>query len=115
MSEHTLAPVAGQPGCFGPTNSLLGLVGVGLRASSAQVYRRDVADFLVWWGHNPTAATGADVAQYLAERGPTPAAADRRLAALAHFYRAGIIAGRWTVDPTAGLPRARRGDWRDRP
>jgi site-specific recombinase XerD len=88
------------------------LIGPGLRPSSLAVYRRDVADFLAWWGRPPQEATPADLARYLAERATSPASSDRRLAILAYFYRAGIEARRWPGDPTAKLPRARRGRWR---
>lgn len=130
MGRRPMAPERTSPFCFGPGNSAAGdsggrgspapghdatlaLVGGGLRASSGAIYRRDVADFLGWWGRSPEEVAAADIAQYLAERAATPAAADRRRAALAHLYRAGIEAGQWAVDPTAGLPRARRGAWRD--
>ncbi len=112
MSERTPAPIPGAPACFGPANSLMGLVGAGLRVTSAEVYRRDVADFLAWWDRDPAEATGADIVRYVAERRPTPAGADRRLAALAHFYRGGIRAGHWSHNPVVGLARARRGAWR---
>lgn len=98
--------------CFGAGNSLLHLVGVGLRPTSAAVYRRDVADFLRWWDGCPADAMPADVRRYLAERTATASAVDRRLAALAHFYQAGIWAGCWSVNPTVGIARARRGAWR---
>jgi hypothetical protein len=126
-------PPTARAACFGPGNRpqrggpgddganappraaddpILGLVGLGLRSTSAAVYRRDVAAFLSWWTDNPARATTADVRDFLAATCPTPASWDRRRAALAHFYRAGIRAGRWTVNPTAPLPRARSGDWR---
>ena len=76
------------------------------------MYRRDVADFLHWWGRPPEDATRADITRYLAERATSPASADRRLAILAYFYRAGVAAGSWTGDPTVGIARARRGAWR---
>ncbi len=115
MAQRTPSRATTPAGCFGSGNSLLDLVGPGLRPTSAAVYRRDVVDFLRWWGRDPADAEAADIARYLAERAADkPAGADRRLAALAHFYQAGIWAGRWSVNPTAGLPRARRGDWRGR-
>lgn len=108
-------PTEPSAACFEARNRLLGLVGGGLKPTSAVVYRRDVADFLGWWGREPAAATGMDIARYLADRSSgTPAGADRRLAALAHFYRAGIAGGLWTSNPTTELPRARRGAWRPR-
>ena len=120
----------GDCGLFGPGNShvpdgpvwgpppnidehpTIGLIGPGLRPASAAIYRRDVADFLRWWDRRPEAATPADVVRYLAVRATSPASADRRLAILAYFYRAGIAAHSWTGDPTAGIARARRGAWR---
>lgn len=111
--------LAGGPGGDGGRSSsgridhlTLGLVGPGLRSSSVAVYRRDVADFLRWWGRPPKEATRADIARYLAEQATSPASADRRLAILAYFYRAGIAARLWTSDPTVGIARARRGSWR---
>jgi site-specific recombinase XerD len=99
--------------CFEPGNRLLELVGPGLKPTTAAVYRRDVADFVRWWRRPLAEADAADVALYLRDRSAgNPASADRRLAALAHFYRAGIAAGCWRVNPTVGLARARRGAWR---
>lgn len=133
IATRTPGPSAAGRACFGPGNSVLGatagddqrasslrdtdrgylcLVGQGLRASSAAVYRRDVVDFLLWWGRPPQAAASGDIARYLAERATSPASHDRRLAALADFYQAGIESGDWTSDPTGGLGRARRGSWR---
>jgi hypothetical protein len=112
-------PVGARPGGAGgvPSPGLdehgtLGLIGIGLRPSSAAIYRRDVADFLHWWGRPPQDAGPADITGYLVERATSPASADRRLAALAHLYRAGVAARRWTSDPTVGIARARRGNWR---
>ena len=93
---------------------MLALVGAGLRPSSATVYRRDVEAFLAWWRDDPAHATTADVQNFLAATCPTPASWDRRRAALAHFYQAGIAAGHWTVNPAVGIPPRRRGDWRCR-
>ncbi len=70
------------------------------------------AAFLSWWTNNPARAMTADVRDFLAATCPTPASWDRRRAALGHFYRAGIRAGWWTVNPAAPVARARRGDWR---
>ena len=91
---------------------ILRLIGPGLRPASAAIYRRDVADFLRWWDRRPESATPVDVVRYLAVRATSPASADRRLAILAYFYRAGIAAHSWTGDPTVGIARARRGAWR---
>ena len=96
MGERTLTSSPVPAGCFEPGNSLLGLVGGGLRPTSAEVYRRDVADFLAWWDRDPAGASGADIVRYVHQPGSTPAGMDRRLAALAHFYRAGTAAGWWT-------------------
>lgn len=109
-----LAPTAtaGHAGCFDGGNSLLGLVGGGLRPTSAVVYRRDVADFLARWP-NPELASRADVMAYLNSRAAdNPAGWDRRAAGLRYFFERGIEAGLWTADPAAELPRQRRGDWR---
>ena len=112
MTERTQSRATTPAACFDGGNSLLRLVGVGLRPTSAAVYRRDVADFLGWWGRDPAEAESVDVVRYLAERAATASAADRRLAALAHFYREGVSAGYWSANPTVGLARARRGHWR---
>lgn len=112
MAERYQVPGATPSACLDPGASLLGLVGDGLRATSAEIYRRDVADFLRWWDRDPAGASPADIGRYLAARAPTPSGADRRLAALAHFYRAGIGAGCWATDPTLDVARARRGPWR---
>lgn len=102
-------------GCFAGGNSLLGLVGSGLRPTSATVYRRDVADFLARWP-NPELASRADVMAYLDARTVgNPAGWDRRAAALRHFFERGIEAGLWVANPAAELPHQRRGDWRGRP
>ena len=112
MAEVALVTTAGPAGCFDGGNSLLGLVGPGLRPTSATVYRRDVADFLARWS-KPELASRADVLGYLAFRAAgNPAGWDRRAAALCHFFEQGIAAGLWTVNPAAELPRQRRGDWR---
>lgn len=92
----------------------MALIGPGLHPASARIYRRDIADFLAWFGRPPEDATSGDVVRYLAERAVSPSSSDRRLAALGFYYRAGVSAGAWTTDPTAGLPRARRGAWRPR-
>ena len=126
-------PTTARAACFGSRNSeqrggpgddegrrsprgadhrMLGLVGLGLLSTSAAVYRRDVATFLSWWTDNPARTTTADIRDFLAATCPTPASWDRRRAALAHFYAAGIRAGWWTVNPVEVVPRARRGDWR---
>ncbi len=119
-----LSPTSKQPRAATPGNGggnpppgagehpTLALIGRGLRPTSAAIYRRDVADFLRWLGRPPEEATSADIAGYLAGRAVSPSSSDRRLAALAHFYRAGIDAADWTIDPTAGTARARRGGWR---
>jgi Phage integrase, N-terminal SAM-like domain len=133
IAKRPTVPVGVGSACFGPGNSgvegapgdvgeasapgtveygSLGLIGPGLRPSSVAIYRRDVADFLRWWRRPPGDATAADVTRYLAERATSPASADRRLAILGYFYRAGVAARRWPVDPTAGIARARRGSWR---
>jgi hypothetical protein len=112
MAEVALITTAGPTGCFQGANSLLGLVGPGLRPTSAKVYRRDVADFLARWPR-PELAIRADVVLYLDSRAAgSPAGWDRRAAALRHFFGQGIAAGLWTVNPAAELPRQRRGDWR---
>lgn len=91
---------------------MLGLIGTGLRSTSAAVYRRDVTAWLRWWTDDPAGATTADIRDFLAATCPTPASWDRRRAALAHFYDAGVRAGHWTGNPAAAVSRARRGDWR---
>ncbi|TAM73576.1 MAG: hypothetical protein EPN50_03895 [Chloroflexota bacterium] len=104
--KRPLMPAASALACLAPQTALLALVGAGLRPSSAAIHQRDVAEFLGWWSRDPAQASSDDIIKYLAERGAArPAAADRRLAALAHFFRAGIEAGRWSTDPTLGLPR----------
>jgi site-specific recombinase XerD len=114
MAEVALVTTAGAAGCFDCGNSLLGLVGPGLRPTSATVYRRDVADFLARWP-KPELTTRADVAAYLDSRAAgNPAGWDRRAAALRHFFEQGIAAGLWTANPAGELPRQRRGDWRYR-
>ena len=133
IASRAEVPLPSRRACFGARNSAvghlpgngggipspgtaehptLGLVGPGLRASSVAIYRRDVSDFLRWLDRPPEDATPADIARYLALRATSPASADRRLAILAHFYRAGIAAGAWTADPTVDIARARRGSWR---
>ncbi len=102
----------GKPSPGADEHPTLALIGPGLRPTSAAIYRRDVADFLRWWERPPEEATSADVVGYLAGRAASPASSDRRLAALAHFYRAGVDTAGWTINPTAGLVRARRGQWR---
>lgn len=112
MAEVALIPTAGPSGCFAGGNSLLGLVGPGLRPTSATVYRRDVAAFLARWPE-PASATRADVVAYLNVRAAgNPASWDRRAAVLRHFFERGIAAGLWAGNPAAELPRQRRGDWR---
>jgi hypothetical protein len=112
MAKVALITTSPPAGCFDGGNSLLGLVGPGLRPTSATVYRRDVADFLTSWP-TPQLATRADVVAYLDDRAAgNPAGWDRRAAALRHFFEQGIAAGLWTVSPAGELPRQRRGDWR---
>jgi hypothetical protein len=112
MARLALVATEDQAGCFDGGNSLLGLVGPGLRPTSAVVYRRDVAAFLVRWP-DPELATRADLTAYLDSRAAdNPAGWDRRAAGLRHFFERGIEAGLWTVNPAADLPRQRRGDWR---
>ncbi len=112
MAEAAPVATAGPAGCFDGPNRLLGLVGPGLRPTSAVVYRRDLADFLAHWP-KPELATRADVVAYLDSRAAgNPAGWDRRAAALRHFFEQGIAAGLWTANPADQLPRRRRGDWR---
>lgn len=112
MARLALTTTAGPHGCFDGGNSLLGLVGPGLRPTSATVYRRDVADFLACWS-NLSLATRADLIAYLDARAAgNPAGWDRRAAALRHFFERGIEAGLWAGNPAGDLPRQRRGDWR---
>jgi site-specific recombinase XerD len=114
MARLALTTTADPADCFDGGNSLLGLVGPGLRPTSAVVYRRDVADFLARWP-KPELATRAKVMAYLDSRAAdNPAGWDRRAAALRHFFERGIAAGLWSTNPAAELPRARRGDWRRR-
>ncbi len=112
MAGLALPTTTRASGCFDGANSLLGLVGPGLRPTSATVYRRDLADFLDRWP-DPSLATRRDLIAYLNSRAAdNPAGWDRRAAALRYFFRRGIEAGRWTANPAAELPRQRRGDWR---
>jgi hypothetical protein len=112
MAGLALTATADRGGCFDGGNSLLGLVGPGLRPTSATVYRRDVGDFLARWP-NPELASRADVIAHLdARAADNPAGWDRRAAALRHFFERGIEAGLWTDNPAAELPRQRRGEWR---
>lgn len=114
-NRHVDRAPGGEGGTSSPgidEHPTMGLIGPGLRPASAAIYRRDVADFLRWWGPRPEEATSADIIRYLAERATSPASADRRLAALAHFYQAMIYTGAGVSDPTVGIPRARRGAWR---
>ncbi len=109
---RSAAQASGTPACFGAGNRLLGLVGVGVKLTSAAVYRRDVAAFLA--AHPDPGALGPDaLVAWLDTAAPdNPAGWDRRAAALRHFYTAGVAAELWHADPAAGLPRRRRGDWR---
>jgi hypothetical protein len=112
MAGVALIPTTGANGCFDGGNRLLGLVGPGLRPTSATVYRRDVADFLACWPDSDL-PTRRDLVIYLDTRAAdNPAGWDRRAAALRHFFERGIEAGLWTTNPAADLPRQRRGDWR---
>jgi len=112
MAGVALIPTEGPNGCFDGGNSLLGLVGRGLRPTSAAVYRRDIADFLAAWP-DPASVTRADLVAYLDTRAAdNPAGWDRRAAGLRYFFERGIAAGLWAGNPAAELPRQRRGDWR---
>jgi hypothetical protein len=112
MAQPTLKTTDGKDACFCGGNSLLGLVGPGLRPTSADVYRRDVADFLAWCSH-PADATNRELVAYLvAKASDNPASWDRRAAVLSYFYERGIEAGLWSMNPAWILPRHRRGDWR---
>jgi hypothetical protein len=112
MARLALVTSSDPDDCFDGGNSLLGLVGRGLRPTSAVVYRRDLANFLAAWP-DPTAASRAGLVAYLDSRAADrPAAWDRRAAVLRYFFERGIEAGLWTVNPAADLPRQRRGDWR---
>jgi hypothetical protein len=114
MARLALTMMADPADCFDGGNSLLGLVGPGLRPTSAVVYRRDVAEFLTSWP-DPELATRADLIGYLdARAADNPAGWDRRAAALRHFFERGIAAGLWSTNPAAELPRQRRGEWRRR-
>jgi len=112
MTELEVAAGGRPKVCFDGGNSLLGLVGPGLRATSAVVYRRDVADFLAAWP-DPSRSARADVIAYLdARAADNPPGWDRRAAVLRYFFDRGIEAGLWAANPAEDLPRRRRGDWR---
>src|ERR1035437_3398502 len=111
MTRVATITTTGSNGCFDGGNSLLGLVGPRLRPTSAVVYRRDLADFLVACP-SPELATRADLCAYLDSRAvDNPAGWDRRAAGLRYFFDRGIEAGLWTANPAADLPRPRRGEW----
>ena len=115
MTRVATITTTGSNGCFDGGNSLLGLVGAGLRPTSAVVYCRDLADFLAAWPA-PSRAARADLIAYLDGRSVgSPAGWDRRAAVLRYFFERGIESGLWTDNPAADLPRQRRGDWRSRP
>jgi hypothetical protein len=112
MARLALITTADPQRCFDGGNSLLGLVGPRLRATSAVVYRRDVADFLAFYP-DPATATNGDLISYLVARASdNPAGWDRRAAVLSYFYERGIEARLWTINPAWILPRRRRGHWR---
>ena len=93
--------------------SFLALAAARLAPRTVEAYRRDLGDVAARLGKSPTAATSADLEEYLARLradGLSAATLARRTAALRAFFRHQVLVGARRDNPAAELelPRRRR-------
>lgn len=82
-----------------------------LAPRTVESYRRDLEDFLRWFGRGLSEADQEDIESYLADlraEGRTPATLARRLAALRSFFRHQALIGAREDNPAAGIASPRR-------
>jgi len=92
-------------------DSFLAVSRARLAPRTVESYRRDLEDFLRWFGRALSEADQEDIESYLADLragGRTTATLARRLAALRSFYRHQALIGAREDNPAAGVSSPRR-------
>jgi len=92
-------------------DSFLAVSRARLAPRTVESYRRDLKDFLRWFGRELGQADQEDIESYLADlraEGRTNATLARRLAALRSFYRHQTLVGARDDNPAAGISSPRR-------
>jgi integrase/recombinase XerD len=92
-------------------DSFLAVSRARLAPRTVESYRRDLEDFLRWFGRELAEADQEDIESYLADlraEGRTTATLARRLAALRSFFRHQALVGARDDNPAAGISSPRR-------
>jgi integrase/recombinase XerD len=92
-------------------DSFLAVSRARLAPRTVESYRRDLEDFLRWFGRELREADQEDIESYLADlraEGRTTATLARRLAALRSFFRHQTLLGTRDDNPAAGISSPRR-------
>jgi integrase/recombinase XerD len=92
-------------------DSFLAVSRARLAPRTVESYRRDLEDFLRWFGRQLAEADQEDIESYLSDlraEGRTTATLARRLAAMRSFYRHQTLVGARDDNPAAGIASPRR-------
>src|SRR5690242_15211871 len=92
-------------------DSFLAVSRARLAPRTVESYRRDLEDFLRWFGRELSEADQEDIESYLADlraEGRSTATIARRLAALRSFFRHQTLVGAREDNPAAGITSPRR-------